>query len=159
MTHTIRIEVSDEHNANATPDANEQYPVAILRKRLAADELQPANLRYNATTDTVEFSPDGGETWLEAPASDPRNQTTYPALTGSDIRCRAAASMVRYISDLTTEAASAIGNGATAAGIGALLVAIIGVLGPWGLLLDLAIAIGIGLVAIGASAMTAALTS
>lgn len=96
MSHEVRIEVSAAHNPAATP-VNGQYPVSIIRKQLLASELYPDNQRYNPTTGEVEYTPDGGATWISAPELDPRNQTNVPPRTGSDVPCQSAGSAVEYI--------------------------------------------------------------
>lgn len=71
----------------------------IIRKKLTADEFSPPYLRYNSECDCVQFTPDGGTTWVDQPANDPRYSITYllPPLTGSDIQCRAAEGMTEVI--------------------------------------------------------------
>jgi len=74
----------------------------IVRKRLSADEITPANTRYNPGTDTVQSTPDGGTTWNDNPGIDPRSNSAglLPALTTGDPACDAAAGMVQLIKDL-----------------------------------------------------------
>lgn len=71
--------------------------VAFIRKELRADELYPVDQRYNDTTGEVEYTPDGGSTWLSAPELDPRNQTNIPPRPGTDISCQGAASVAEYL--------------------------------------------------------------
>lgn len=71
----------------------------IVRMKLTPDDLGDPNIRYNDTTHTTQFSPDGGTTWTDAPTLDARHANTFrkPTLTGSDIRCRAAANMIAAV--------------------------------------------------------------
>ncbi len=87
----------------------------IVRGRLTAESVTPSNLRYDAGTDEVQFSPDGGVTWVNTPSADPRHSPAflYPPLTG-DVRCDAAANMVKWIKDFLDSAAELLCAGATA---------------------------------------------
>jgi len=68
--------------------------VEIVRKYLTPDEVSPANVRWNETTDAVQVTNDGS-VWTDVPDIDPRHSDVYrlPALTG-DARCDAAARIV-----------------------------------------------------------------
>lgn len=87
----------------------------IVRKRLSSSEIIPRNQRYNTETDTVEFSPDDGTTWFPMPSLDPRVSPVFllPPL-GSDVRCDAAANMVKWIEDFLDQVAELLSTGATA---------------------------------------------
>lgn len=71
----------------------------VVRKLLTPDEITPPTLRYDATCSCVQFSPDGGVTWVDDPSDDPRSAPKFlkPPLIGSDIACRAANNMTAYI--------------------------------------------------------------
>jgi len=71
----------------------------LVRKKLTASEFSNSNLRYSEGCDCVQFSPDGGTTWIDQPANDPRTSDAYrlPPLTGSDKRCRAAKGMENLV--------------------------------------------------------------
>lgn len=71
----------------------------LIRKKLTEDEFSNPALRYDETCDCIQFSPDGGTTWIDQPANDPRSSDAYrlPALTGSNTRCRAAEGMTALI--------------------------------------------------------------
>jgi len=68
----------------------------LIRKKLTADEFSTPFLRYNPDCDCVQFTPDGGETWIDQPANDPRTSDTYRLPPGDD-RCRAAEGMTAVI--------------------------------------------------------------
>jgi len=87
----------------------------VVRKQLSAGEVSPTNQRYNEGTDTVEFSPDGGTTWVPMPSLDPRHSSafSYPPL-GSDVRCDAAANMVKWVKDFLDQATDLLCAGAEA---------------------------------------------
>jgi hypothetical protein len=67
----------------------------IVRMKLTPDDISNPNLRFNTSTDTVQFSPDGGTTWADDPAQDPRHADVFrkPPLTGGAAQCDAAANM------------------------------------------------------------------
>jgi len=67
----------------------------VVRWKLTPDQLGSVTTRYNTTTHTVQFTPDGGTTWVDSPCLDPRSDAIYraPALAGDDARCNAAARM------------------------------------------------------------------
>jgi len=71
----------------------------LIRKKLTADEFSSPFLRYSEDCDCVQFTPDGGETWVDQPINDPRTSDAYrlPPLTGSDIQCRAAEGMTALV--------------------------------------------------------------
>lgn len=81
----------------------------LIRKKLSATEGSPPDTRYNPDTDTVETSPDGGLTWNEDPASDPRSNPAFllPLPVDPD-RCAAAAGVETAIRDFV----NAVGFGA-----------------------------------------------
>jgi len=85
----------------------------LIRKKLTADEFSSPYLRYSEDCDCVQFTPDGGETWIDQPSNDPRTSDAYrlPALSGGDAQCRAAEGMtalVRAIVDQRIETDTAI---------------------------------------------------
>lgn len=86
----------------------------VVRKRLTQTEIQPANIRYNSGTDTVQFSPDNGANWYDTPEADPRHSDAFrlPALSGGDPQCDAAANMVKWIKDFLDQATALLGEGA-----------------------------------------------
>jgi len=67
--------------------------VKVIMKELTPNEVSPPTIRFNEDTDTVQQTPDGGETWIDTPQLDPRHGAGFrrPPLTGEDARCDAAA--------------------------------------------------------------------
>jgi len=71
----------------------------LIRKKLTDAEFSNAALRYNEGCDCVQFTPDGGTTWIDQPANDPRSSDAYrlPPITGSNTQCRAAEGMTELV--------------------------------------------------------------
>jgi len=88
----------------------------IIRGRLSAADFSPPNLRYNPDCDCVQFTPDDGTTWVDAPSADPRHSDLYrlPVLTTTDPRCDAAANMVKWMKDFIDSLTALLEAGATA---------------------------------------------
>jgi len=88
----------------------------IIRGRLKASDVVPANIRYNDGTSTVQTTPDNGATWVDNAAADPRkaDAARFPALTTSDPQCDAAANMVKWVKDTIDGIIAALAGGATA---------------------------------------------
>lgn len=156
---TLMLVHTGEHNPSATPDANGNYTVDIIRKELTENEVIPSNQRYNADCDCVQFSPDNGTTWIDMPSLDPRHSDAfrYPVLDTSDPQCDAAANMVEWIKDFIDETTAALGDAAEAFQVANIA------LGFWTLitggtsvLLDLIVGIGEALTGIGYTALLAA---
>lgn len=106
---TLRIVNTGTGNPLSTPTPD-GYAMAVIRKRLSQEEIYPANQRYNPDTDTVQFSPDGGTTWVDTPDLDPRhsNAMRFPARTGGTAQCDAAANMVKWIHDFIDATVAAL---------------------------------------------------
>lgn len=131
----------------------------VVRMKLTPDDISPANLRTSPSTGVMQFSPDGGETWVDAPGFDPRYSDVYrmPPLTG-DVRCDVAARIVAQWQE-TLELfynTTSIVEGTTA-----LLALIVGLItgGAAGLLFAIVVAVLQGLVTIGKIAIAAAFTT
>jgi len=73
--------------------------VKIIRKYLHAEQVYPANMRYNPDTGGVEITPDG-ENWYPAPDADPRLNNPYPTIATENPRCDAAARMVALLQEM-----------------------------------------------------------
>lgn len=73
----------------------------IIRGRLSAADFSNPSQRYNADTDTFQYTPDNGANWYDSPEADPRHSSIFrlPPLTTTDPRCDAAANMVKWIKD------------------------------------------------------------
>lgn len=128
----------------------------IIRKKLFAGEISPPNLRYDETCNCFERSPDGGTTWIENPGDDARHNDAYrlPALVG-DHRCDVAA---RITAQLQEALASFILDATLALATTSILNVILLLVGPVGWFVDLIIATGTALAAIGLVAIEAAFT-
>ncbi len=77
----------------------------IIRGALSAADVSNPNIRYDATCDCLQQSPDGGTTWNDAPGLDPRHATGFlkPPVAGSSKQCDAAANMVKWLHDFIDE--------------------------------------------------------
>lgn len=131
--------------------------IQIVRKKLDPAEVGGANTRYSSDCDCTQSTPDGGTTWVDNPALDPRHSTALqmPARTTSDPQCDAAANMVAYLRHFidTIVTVSTQGAGASAI-LGILIVFMPEVAILWSLALEV---MG-GLLSIGQSTINAAFT-
>lgn len=68
----------------------------IVRKFLSASEVGSTSIRYDATCDCTQFTPDNGATWVDEPTLDPRTASAYqlPANPTSNPKCDASARVV-----------------------------------------------------------------
>lgn len=125
------------------------------------DAICIAGLIYDSDCDCIKQTLDGGETFFENPAADPRHGDIYrfPVVTADDPRCQAAANMVRYISDLIDEVVLIVDEAGTAEGLIAILLPFFVELGPFGILIDLVLGLAFALFSAGATAISAAFTS
>ncbi len=75
-------ELSDEN-----PHGLESVSMTLIRSRLSESQLGSTSYRYNSDCSCVQYSPDGGTTWNNAPGSDPRSapQFRFPARTQYDL--------------------------------------------------------------------------
>lgn len=103
--HSFTLVMSEDFNPAIEGTPN----IQILRQRLTIDDFSPPSLRYNPDTDTVQYTPDGGTTWTDAPESDPRHSMTLrlPPLTTSDVKCDSAANMVKWLHDFLDQVIAA----------------------------------------------------
>src|SRR3970040_455562 len=95
----------------------------IVRLKLTSDAVTPPNQRWDETTDEVQISPDGGTTWNDALALDPRSADAFrqPARGGTDPKCDAAADMGATLEALVNTAIDSIGTVQTANAILAII--------------------------------------
>lgn len=131
----------------------------IVRGRLFAGDVTPTNLRYDPDCDCVQFSPDGGETWVTTPEADPRHSAAYrlPALATSDPQCDAAANMVKWLKDFIDSTTLALGDAASAFTVANIALEFFTVItGGSSILLDLIFGIGETLTELGYAALSAA---
>lgn len=126
-----------------------------------SDTVCFTNLRYNAETDMVQQTFDGGTTWIDQPGADPRHNTAFqfPPNTAEDPRCQGAANLTRYISDLISQVIAVVDTAGEAEGIVALLLALFVELGPFGILIDLVLGLAAVLFGAGSLALADAFTN
>lgn len=132
----------------------------IIRGRLSAADFSPSNLRYNPDTDTVQYTPDGGTTWVDDPADDPRHGAKFakPLKTSGDVRCDSSASMVKWIRDFITYEAGILTTGAQVVGLANTAFTFFTVLAPWAILVKGIIALAGDLFGVGAIALNSSFT-
>jgi len=130
----------------------------IIRGRLSAADFSNPSLRYNPDTDAVEYSPDGGATWNPDPADDPRVGLKFlKALkTGTEIKCRSAASTVKWLRDFIEYEASIMTLGAGVTAIGNAFLTLLSPIAPYAVLIAILFDGAETLFTIGATALTAA---
>lgn len=156
---TLMLVHSGEHNDDATPDANGNYVVEVLKQELSETDVTPAILRINTETNVFQITPDGGTTWNDAPGSDPRTSDDYklPLLAPYEgIECDVAARMTAQLKDTLDIFIASIDAAQFATGILALLAFEAGWVG-W--FVDLLLLIGNALVDIGQAEIEAAFTT
>jgi len=129
----------------------------LIRKRLSETEGTPPGTRYNPDTDTVQITPDGGVTWTDDPGSDPRKNPSFqlPPNTETDVKCAAAAGMVKYIENAVDSAIDTTTVIGLANGIFAIVIAFL----PITILAAVVLAVAEFLISLGAAALIAAFTS
>jgi len=133
----------------------------IIRGRLSPQDYSNPSIRYNTSTDKIQFTPDGGTTWVDTPSADPRHGDSFrlPVLTTGDVKCDAAANMVKWLKDFIDSVTELLGAGATAFGlVNTALSLMTAIFEPSALLL-LVVGACETLFGIGATALTGAFTS
>lgn len=151
----------DEHQiyivkADDDPDTT----IQLVRDELNPNDVSPTNRRYNPIDDTVEIlNPD--DTWTVNDGADPRISPAfqYAPVVADDPACQAAANMTRYLNDLIDEVLLVIAECNDAAGLLTVLVGLLLELGPFGILIDLILALAFILFSAGATAISAAFTN
>lgn len=114
--------------------------------------------RYDADSDQVQVSFDGGTTAQDAPGADPRHQTTFPPNTGTSQPCDAAGSYVTWLENFIGTATTIIGTGSDATSLAAFMLGLLVDLGPFGIILDIITAVALGLVSLGADVINLNMT-
>lgn len=147
-----------EYTGEANPAVVGTASIRVIKKRLSEAEVSPLNLRYNEDCDCVEYSPDGGETWVRSDADDPRVGTKFikPLKTGSDIRCRSAASMVKWMRDFIEYEAGILTAGAAIISAANWMLSFLTIIAPYAILARLVIDAAGVLFTIGGTALTVA---
>lgn len=101
----LMLVVDNTHDPDSTPNSDGKYVVDVLRKRLAADEVTPTNVRYYGSTPVYQTTMDDGATWVSQPSADPRySPTSYfpPLIHYDNIECDTAARMTAALHDAIT---------------------------------------------------------
>lgn len=155
---TLTIVHTGEHNPSATPDANGNYVIDVIRKRLWEAEVTPPNQRVDPDTNIFQITVDGGTTWNSAEGSDPRTNDAYklqPLEPYTGIECDVAARLTAQLKD-TLDIFIASGDAAqSVTGWLALLLLPFGLVG-W--FIDVLLAIANVLIDIGQANIEAAFT-
>ena len=128
----------------------------VIRKELAAAQVYPASLRYDETGEVVQYSPDGGTTWIDSPENDPRLNNHYPPLDTSDPVCDAAARMVALLQDIEASNEDALQAGAAAAEIATAILLLLAFIPLIGVITAVIIGEALQLITIGYAAVHAA---
>lgn len=118
-------------------------------------------MRYDTETDQVQQTFDGGSTFVDQSAADPRHNTAFefPPNTAGDPKCQGAANLTRFISDLIAQVIAVVDTAGEAEGILALLLALFVELGPFGILIDLVLGLAAVLFGAGSLALADAFTN
>jgi len=116
------------------------------------------DLIYDADCDCIKQTFDGGETYVEQPAGDPRHNTAFlfPPVEADDVACQAAANMSRWISDLIDQILLTVDAAGTFEGLAAIILPFVIELGPFGILIELVLGLAFILFGAGATAIAAA---
>jgi len=129
----------------------------IVRGRLAASEVTPANLRWNSDTGLVQQSADAGVTWINAPQQDPRHGAGFqlPPRGGGDPQCDAAANMIVKLKAMVNLFEGTLGQ---LQAVNALVDIVLVFLPEVGIVIEALLAITEFLLTIGAEAISTAFT-
>lgn len=127
----------------------------IIRRKLAASDVYPDDIRYNPGTDQVQSFINGE--WTNNPEADPRRQTTFPPRLTADPACDAAQSVVDALQNQIDATIVAIDNASTAFTIAGLILGLLS-FGVFAIFISIALAIADAMIAAGSSALEAALT-
>lgn len=157
---TLKIVNSGSHNSAATPMSDGSYRVEFIRKRLWQGEIVPPNIRYDGTCACVQISTDGGATWVDQPAADPRTSPTYlfPPRGGTDPQCASAANMVANLHSFIDGILQILAETSVFTSIATVILTLTDVFGPFAVLVDLAVALADLCAAAGYAALLGAFT-
>lgn len=125
-----------------------------IRKKLFASEGTDPNTRYDETCECVQSTFDGGLTWVDNPAADPRTSAAF-LNPGSDDKCNAAQGVANFVSAFLDGAYSAF----NIVGISSWAIQIGFFFTPLGLFYRIALAVADGLVNIGSITLMATFDS
>jgi len=141
--------------ADENPHDLESVSISIVRSRLAENDFSPTALRYNEETDAIEYSPDNGETWNPSPGDDPRTSIKFlkPLKTGTDVQCRSAASMVKWLRDFIDYETGVISTGAEVTAIANIALSFFDIIAPYAILIQAIIGVAGSLFGAGAAAL------
>jgi len=119
------------------------------------------DVRYDAESDEVQRTFDGGSTWVNEPGLDPRHADIFrfPPVEADDPRCQAAANMSRYLENVIDSTLTNLAIGSDVADLVLVLTPLFVELGPFAILVDLITALALTLVSAGATAISAAFTA
>lgn len=133
----------------------------IIRGRLNPADVSNPSLRYNATCDCIQYTPDGGSTWVDAPEADPRHSATFlkPPVAGSNKRCDSAANMVKWLKDFIDALNDAFVFGGTVTTFINLAIQFLDILAPYAELLAPIVELAGAIFGIGHAALSGAFTS
>ncbi len=131
----------------------------IVRKKLSVAEVIPPGLRWDGTCNCVQTF--DGTNWVDSPGSDPRYNSgnRFPARTGSNIQCNAAANMVDKLKNQVDAFIAVVDALATAVSWGASMALLTTPIdGGIGVLFDLLLTTAAALVGIGSAVVSSAMT-
>jgi len=115
-----------------------------IRKKLSATEGTDPNTRYDETCECVQSTFDGGETWVDNPAADPRTSPSF-LNPGSDDKCSAAQGVANFVEVFLNGAYSAF----TIVGIASWAIQVGFFFTPLGIFYRIALLVSDGLLGIG----------
>lgn len=150
----------DSHQLYLVKDDDPDTVLQVIRDELNPNDVSPSNRRYIAETDQVQVQGADGS-WGDNPGADPRSSPAYqyPPIDADDPRCQAAANMSRWINNLIDQVLTVIAECNDAAGLLTILTGVLLELGPFGILIDLILALAFVLFSAGATAISAAFTN
>jgi len=125
-----------------------------IRKKLSATEGTDPNTRYDDTCECVQSTFDGGATWVDNPAADPRTSPLF-LNPGSDDKCYAAQGVANFVAaflDGAYQAFNIVGISSWAIQIGFFFT-------PLGLFYKIALIVADGLINIGSITLQATFDS